>query len=137
MEIRCAPRHFRDMTITASRTPLTVFHDGSCPLCAREIGMYQRSEGGETIAWCDVSLSGAPLPGMTPDEAMARFHVMDADGVVKSGAAAFIALWLTLPRWRWLGRVASVPPLPIILEGLYRAFLPVRPTLQRLARWWN
>jgi predicted DCC family thiol-disulfide oxidoreductase YuxK len=116
------------------RTAVTVFHDGSCPLCAREIGMYQRTEGGETITWCDVSLPHAALPGITPDQAMARFHVLDATGQLKSGARAFIALWLSLPRWRWFGRVASIPPLPWVLEGLYRAFLPVRPFLQRMMR---
>jgi predicted DCC family thiol-disulfide oxidoreductase YuxK len=125
------------MRMAVSGTPepgVTVFHDGSCPLCALEIGMYQRTEGGETVTWCDVSLPGVVPPGITPAQAMARFHVMEADGTVKSGAAAFIALWLTLPRWRWLGRAASLPPFPAVLEGLYRAFLPVRPLLQRLAR---
>jgi predicted DCC family thiol-disulfide oxidoreductase YuxK len=114
--------------------PLTVLYDGGCPLCCREIGMYQRSEGGETIGWCDVSLPGAAPPGLSRDAAMARFHVIDADGRLVGGARAFIALWLSLPRWRWLGRIASVGPLPWLLEGAYRAFLPLRPTLQRLAR---
>jgi predicted DCC family thiol-disulfide oxidoreductase YuxK len=113
--------------------PLTVLYDGSCPLCRREIGMYQRTEGGETVAWCDVSLPDAAQHGLTREAAMARFHVVDADGALKSGAEAFIALWLSLPRWRWLGRIASAPPLPWVLEGMYRAFLPVRPWLQRLA----
>jgi hypothetical protein len=51
---------------------------------------------------------------------------------VQSGARGFIALWLSLPGWRWLGRIASVPPMPHLLELMYRAFLPVRPFLQRL-----
>jgi predicted DCC family thiol-disulfide oxidoreductase YuxK len=114
--------------------PVTVYYDGSCPLCTKEISLYQRSEGGDSVNWCDVSQSDAQIDGLSQSQAMARFHVKSADGVMQDGARAFILLWLSLPRWRWLGRIASVPPIPILLELLYRAFLPIRPWLQRLAR---
>jgi predicted DCC family thiol-disulfide oxidoreductase YuxK len=111
--------------------PVTVYYDGSCPLCTKEIGLYQRAEGGETVNWCDVSRSDAKLDGLSQNQAMARFHVRSADGVMQDGARAFILLWLSLPRWRWLGRIASLPPLPQLLEILYRGFLPIRPWLQK------
>jgi predicted DCC family thiol-disulfide oxidoreductase YuxK len=121
--------------MTEAPAPVTVLYDGSCPLCRREIGVYRRGEGADAIGWCDVSRTDAALPeGLDRDGAMARFHVVDDDGAVKSGARAFIALWLALPRWRWLGRIASVPPLPALLELAYRGFLPIRPYMQRLAR---
>jgi predicted DCC family thiol-disulfide oxidoreductase YuxK len=114
--------------------PVTVFYDGSCPLCRREIGLYGRADGAEAIAWCDVS-TGAGLPkDLTAAQAMARFHVRGKGGELVSGARAFIALWLSLPRWRWLGRLASVPPIPLVLEGVYRLFLRLRPRLQQAAR---
>jgi predicted DCC family thiol-disulfide oxidoreductase YuxK len=113
--------------------PVTVYYDGSCPLCTKEIGLYQRAAGGEAVNWCDVSREQAQLDGLTQDQAMARFHVKGTDGVMQDGARAFILLWLSLPRWRWLGRIASFPPLPSILEVLYRGFLPIRPWLQKLA----
>jgi predicted DCC family thiol-disulfide oxidoreductase YuxK len=114
--------------------PVTVYFDGSCPLCTKEIGLYKRAEGGETVNWCDVSQSNANLDGLSQNQAMARFHVRGADGVMHDGAKAFILLWLSLPRWRLLGRIASVAPLPQILELLYRGFLPLRPWLQKLAK---
>jgi predicted DCC family thiol-disulfide oxidoreductase YuxK len=114
--------------------PVTVFYDGSCPLCRREIGLYGRSAGADAIAWCDVS-GGASLPdGLTAEQAMARFHVRGTAGELASGAKAFIVLWLSLPRWRWLGRLASVPPMPLVLEAIYRLFLRVRPLFQQVAR---
>ena len=112
---------------------VTVYYDGSCPLCTREIGLYQRSDSSETITFCDISRN-APPEGLTRDQAMARFHVATPNMGLTSGARAFIALWLSLPRWRWLGKLASLPPLPWILEMAYRAVLPIRPAFQWLAR---
>jgi predicted DCC family thiol-disulfide oxidoreductase YuxK len=65
---------------------------------------------------------------------MARFHVRLQDGRVLSGAAAFVALWLTMPGWRWLGRFCQIPGVTPVLELAYRGFLHLRPALQSLAR---
>jgi predicted DCC family thiol-disulfide oxidoreductase YuxK len=119
------------MTTTTPR--VTVLYDGACPLCRREIGLYQRADGAEGIAWQDVSPPDADPGCISREEAMRRFHVIDETGQLRSGADAFIALWLSLPRWRWLGRIASLPPLPWLLERAYRGFLVIRPAMQRLA----
>ena len=31
--------------------PLTVFYDGACPLCDREISFYKRRRGAEGVRW--------------------------------------------------------------------------------------
>lgn len=128
----------------ANATPpaLTVLFDGACPLCRREVGVYQNLTPIAPLAWTDVSQPQAALPcgtGAAPTEAdraryLARFHVQRADGTVLSGAAAFVALWLTLPGWRWLGRLGALPGATPLLEVAYRAFLRVRPQMQRFAR---
>lgn len=121
------------------RTPVagtgstTVFFDGSCPLCRREISVYQRATPSAPIDWVDVSATGsASMAGRSCGELMARFHVRNADGVMLSGAAAFVALWLLFPSWRWLGRLGSLPGMHPVLESLYRGFLYIRPGIQRL-----
>ncbi|WP_426112912.1 thiol-disulfide oxidoreductase DCC family protein [Massilia sp. PWRC2] len=111
----------------------TVFFDGSCPLCRREIGLYRRLVPTTPIAWVDVSTGdAAPVAGRSCGELMARFHVRTADGRMLSGAAAFVALWLLFPGWRWLGKLGSLPAMPFLLERLYRGFLYVRPVIQWL-----
>jgi predicted DCC family thiol-disulfide oxidoreductase YuxK len=104
-------------------------YDGSCPLCQREIGLYQSLTPLQPVAWLDVST--ANLSPETRHQFMARFHVQQSDGQLLSGAAAFVALWLNMPGWRWLGRLGRLPGVTPVLEMLYRGFLPIRPTLQK------
>jgi len=111
---------------------LTVYYDGSCPLCRREIAHYRRLAPREPLAWVDVSAPEAALgAGLSAAEAMARFHVRTPDGTLLGGGAAFARLWLAMPGWHWLGRLCSNRPMTVLLEAAYRTFLPVRPWLQR------
>jgi len=114
---------------------LTVFYDGACPLCRREIGWYRRRRNDGRIDWLDVSqCADEALPqGLDRPTLLARFHVALPDGRVVSGPPAFAALWLRYPGLRWAGWLARIPPLPLLLEGGYRLFLRFRPRLQRLA----
>ena len=69
----------------------------------------------------------------TREQLLARFHVMDRDGQLISGAQAFLALWAALPGWRWLALAGRLPGASWVLERMYRLFLKLRPTLQRWA----
>ena len=107
-----------------------VYFDGGCPICSREIALYQRLSDGaaDRPAFENIMAQDAVLPdGVTRDDALARFHVRLGSGEIVSGAAAFIALWRATPRFRLLGRMASIPPLPWLLEKAYLGFLKVRP----------
>lgn len=120
-----------------SNTPensVTVYYDGDCPLCLREIGFYRRRRGAHNINWEDVSASGGERCELETCDLLARFHVRSADGTLYSGARAFAEMWIALPAFRWVGLIAKTPPLVWGLEALYRAFLMVRPALQNLTR---
>lgn len=114
---------------------LQVFFDGACPMCRKEISVYQKADTTNVIDWVDVSDSSAqvslPLARQT---LLARFHVQRPNGELVSGARGFIALWRQLPKWRWLGLICSTPGLPSILELSYRGFLKIRPSIQRIFR---
>ncbi len=119
-------------------TTLTVLYDGACPLCRREIGVYQSLKpiaAAQSLIFRDVSQPDAVLPaGGLKRDYLARFHVQRDDGRVLSGAAAFVALWATLPGWRYLAMVARLPGVTPLLELVYRAFLLVRPQMQAVAK---
>lgn len=129
----CDPAHSAQPLDSA---PLTVYFDGACPLCRREISLYQ-GMAPEQVQWQDVSDNGALPDGLTQSEALARFHVRDANGRVLSGAAAFVALWAQLPGWRGLAGLAQVPGALWLMERAYRLFLGFRPRLQAWVRRWE
>jgi predicted DCC family thiol-disulfide oxidoreductase YuxK len=108
---------------------LTVYFDGGCPVCSREIRFYQRRPGVEAFAWVDVTQADAMAlgPGLSREAALARMHVRRADGTLVAGAAAFAELWRGTRGLRWLGRLLAIPPLGVLAELGYRVFLRVRP----------
>lgn len=112
----------------------TVYFDGSCPLCIREIGYYQRRSGADQIDWVDVSEGTFCTVDLSCTAAMAKFHVRGADGTLYGGGEAFARLWRELPAFQWLGRLFVLPGFRHALNVGYKLFLPLRPSLQRLAR---
>lgn len=113
--------------------PLTVWYDGGCPLCVREIALMRRLDRRGRLRFVDVSDDTSSCP-LDRGDLLARFHVSDAQGRFYSGAAAFAAMWRAIPLLRPLGLLALLPGMTWALERLYRAFLRVRPTLQRWMR---
>jgi predicted DCC family thiol-disulfide oxidoreductase YuxK len=113
---------------------LTVYFDGSCPMCRREIAIYRRWPQSAAIDWVDVSQGAELGASLSCAQAMQRFHVRDAQGHLFSGAAAFSRMWRMFPGWRWLGWLSAWPPMSWAFEAAYRLFLPLRPHLQGWAR---
>ncbi len=118
---------------TKTTAALTVWYDGACPLCIREIALMRRLDRAEKIAFIDVAPEGAPCP-IDRQLLLARFHAQEAGGPILDGAAAFAAMWRAIPLLRPLGLVAQNGVVLGMLERLYLAFLQVRPWLQARAR---
>jgi predicted DCC family thiol-disulfide oxidoreductase YuxK len=111
---------------------LSIWFDGACPLCRREIAMMRRLDRAKAIRFIDVAADGAACP-VNRTDLLARFHALE-DGRMLSGAAAFAAMWRAIPLLRPLGLAARNPHVLAMLEWLYGRFLRVRPRLQRLLR---
>ncbi len=117
----------------AAPAPTTVLYDGSCPICSREIKQYKKGDLLGEICWLDVSgpTFVAP-PGHNKEALMKRFHVITTDGLIVSGAAAFVHLWEQLPGWKNLARLGRLPGMLNLMEFGYETFLSFRPKLQKL-----
>ncbi|MCL7464290.1 DUF393 domain-containing protein [Phaeovulum sp. NW3] len=113
--------------MTAPR--VTVWYDGACPLCAREIALMRRLDRRGAIRFVDACDPASPCP-LDRAQIMARFHAAEGGRLV-SGAAAFAAMWRAIPVLRPLGIVAGWPGVRLLFEAAYRLFLRLRPRLQR------
>ena len=123
-------RHAQGMTPAPAQ--VTVWFDGGCPLCRREIALMRRLDRRGRIAFVDVADPDRSCP-IDRAALLARFHAREGD-VMQSGAAAFAAMWRAIPLLRPLGLVARWPAAAWLLECAYRVFLRGRPTLQRWLR---
>jgi predicted DCC family thiol-disulfide oxidoreductase YuxK len=112
-------------------TELTVWHDGDCPLCRREIALMRRLDRRGAIRFVDAASGDESCP-VDRATLLARFHVRE-DGRLLSGAAAFAAMWRAIPLLRPLGLAARDKRILALLEWAYLRFLRARPMLQQLA----
>jgi predicted DCC family thiol-disulfide oxidoreductase YuxK len=111
---------------------LTVWHDGSCPLCQREIALMGRLDRSNRITFVDAARVAEESCPIDRADLLARFHACE-DGVLLSGAAAFAAMWRAIPALRPLGLLSRNRLALAALERTYRVFLRARPWLQRAA----
>lgn len=100
--------------------PLTVYFDGACPICAREIALMKRLDRRRRLAFCDFSLSDfdEKLTGFTPAELGRVIHAQWSDGRVITGVAVFQAMWEAVG----LGLLAQLSRLSFIEPLLYKAY---------------
>ena len=112
---------------------LTVYYDGSCPICGWEIDLYAKMRGAERIHWLDIMAAdeAALGPGLDRETAVGKFHVRDASGALVSGGRAFVEIWDRLPALGWAARLGRTGPGRWILERAYRMFLRILPILRR------
>lgn len=110
----------------------TVYFDGGCPLCRREIDWYRARTPLTPIEWVDVSQSVCdPAKDLCRTEALRVFHVRCSDGRLVRGARAFALLWQRFPGFRRFGMVAALPGVHQSLGAAYALFLRVRPLWRR------
>lgn len=113
-----------------STEKVTVFFDGSCPLCTAEIDFYQRADTQGALKLVDVSCESFSGDNrLSQKQAMARLHVRLADGKQISGAGGFFEMWRAIPSWRWLAGISRIPGAMTVMEGLYLVFLQIRPLI--------
>ena len=110
--------------------PLTLYFDGDCPLCAREIQILRRRAADTRLRLIDISHDDfdAQALGLTHERLQSRLHARFADGRWVTGLDA------TLWSWRAAGLSIWAAPLtwralrPLLVIG-YELFCRLRPHL--------
>jgi len=108
----------------AGKNKTTVFYDGACPLCSREIAHYRQCSGSDDVNWLDISQSKEQLAAydIDYDSAMKRFHVMSGDGTYHTGAHGFVYLWSMLKPYKALSAFIRFLRLGSLLDWFYVRF---------------
>jgi len=106
----------------------TVFYDGKCGLCSKEIDHYRKIAPQGVFHWQDVTQSAEELEkrGISLAESLRLLHATDSDGKLHVGVDAFLLIWSQLDRWRLLGRIVALPPVRKVADLLYLAFADKR-----------
>ncbi len=104
--------------------PTIAFYDGGCPLCRKEVDHYRRLDVAGRIEWVDITRRQRLIKalGVSFDDAMRRMHVLGSDGLLRDGAAAFVALWRELPYYRTVAALVYATRSVPVLDRLYRVF---------------
>ena len=116
--------------------PIRVFYDGSCSVCAAEIGHYLRQDHGGKLLAVDISAQDFdPEPYLIPLEAfMYELHVIDQRGEVYRGVEAFWAIWQAFPTSTIYGVMGAVIRMPVVnpvARLLYKGFAQIRTYLPK------
>jgi predicted DCC family thiol-disulfide oxidoreductase YuxK len=114
--------------LRSEKIMLTVYYDGKCGLCRREIEYYKRVGPADRFVWLDIATDPASLADLdiSQADALRRLHARDASGVVYVGVAAFIAIWQGLNYWRYLAMIVNLPFLKPLAAFTYDRFADYR-----------
>ena len=100
---------------------LTMYYDGLCPLCAREIDHLSRLDKAGKLAFVDIQQEGfaRSYPHIDPDAASTILHADTSDGELLLG------LDVTYRAWSLVGRGFLIAPLrwPVVRWFADKAYL--------------
>jgi predicted DCC family thiol-disulfide oxidoreductase YuxK len=124
---------FEEIGASMNNTKVTVYYDGLCVLCSREIDHYRGSKGSDLINFVDICAPGfdSSAHGLDPKAVHRVMHVKRADGTLATEVDAFITIWTTLPGYWLLARISKLRLVKFFLNIGYQLFVRVRPYLPR------
>lgn len=111
--------------------PLTLYFDGQCPLCAREIKILHRHAAAESrLLFIDISSGAfdAKVLGFTFEQMQSSLHARFADGRWVTSLDATLWSWRAAGLGFWAAPLTWRAIRPLLALG-YRLFCRLRPHL--------
>ena len=119
---------------------LTIFFDGGCPLCKREVDFLQSKNQKGALSFIDINTSDFSSDlkhGITYKQAMDRIHAMKSDGSVIKDIKVFQEAY-SLIGLGWIYAPTKLPILDKFIEFIYglwakyRLKITLRPSIEKL-----
>jgi predicted DCC family thiol-disulfide oxidoreductase YuxK len=84
---------------------ITVFYDGNCPLCCKEMDMLRGYDTASKLCLEDIHADdfSQRYPQIDVSKAMQILHGLNRDGQVMLGLDVTVAAWRAVGKKRWLG----------------------------------
>lgn len=112
--------------------PITIFHDGNCPICRLDIeNLRSRNDEGR-LRFIDIAAPDFDPDsyGMTQEEFAAQIRAQLPDGSLITGMEVFRRAYRAVGLG-WIIAPANWGPLKAPADALYRFFARHRPTISR------
>ena len=109
---------------------LTIFFDGGCPLCKREVDFLQSKNQKGALSFIDINTSDFSSDlkyGITYKQAMDRIHAMKSDGSVIKDIKVFQEAY-SLIGLGWIYAPTKLPILDKFIEFIYGCLLYTSPS---------
>jgi ubiquinone biosynthesis monooxygenase Coq7 len=112
--------------------PVTVYFDGQCPLCSREIAHHRELTKCSEVSYVDIAAIdfNAASHGVDSRRVQEVLHVKVGDEM----RTGIVAMWDAVPAYRWLARLTRLPGVYSVARLGYWGFARFRPYLQRRQR---
>jgi len=119
---------------------LTIFFDGGCPLCKREVDFLQSKNKNRILSFVDINSSDSFLYleyGITYKQAMERIHALKSDGSLIKDIKVFQEAY-SLIGLGWIYAPTKLPIFDKFIEFIYglwakyRLKITFRPSLKKL-----
>ena len=123
-----------------NKVKLTIFFDGGCPLCKREVDFLQSRNQKGYLCFIDINNSDFYLDlkyGITYKQAMERIHACKSDGSIIKDIKVFQEAY-TLIGLGWIYAPTKIPVFDKIIDYIYgvwakyRLKLTFRPSIKKL-----
>ena len=107
---------------------ITVFYDGACPLCVKEVEKWCKAPFRCDVEWFDITGQEDQLQkrGIDPELALLELHTKTCDGKIYTSIDSYGLLLSQLNRWRWLGWLMRLPVIKPVLKWNYDWMTRVR-----------
>ena len=111
----------------------TVYYDGACHLCSREMKHYKKKDKEKKLLFVDITGKDfdAKKEGLDPKRVNERMHVRDEKGNLKEGVDAFASIWKTLENNKILIFLVKTEPFRFFAKVLYALFAKIRTYLPK------
>lgn len=117
--------------MTSPKSPLTLYFDGACPLCSREMRFFNHKAQAGEVRFVDIAAADfdAASHGLNARAVHREIHGRTADGRIVVGIDALAQMWQLVPSTRWLASLTQIPVSRQAMQVGYWVFARLRPYL--------